>query len=90
MLQEKPQLFDKEVFLPLDPTQELIFPPELIVSRMQRSVFEAGKDTKYIKIPLLSIADGRIWEPTDTHFSWGEGELGVSCLFGGAGPAQDQ
>ncbi|XP_045916381.1 aldehyde oxidase 6 isoform X2 [Micropterus dolomieu] len=28
---EKPQLFDKEEFLPLDPTQELIFPPELIL-----------------------------------------------------------
>ncbi|XP_071392432.1 aldehyde oxidase 6 isoform X3 [Centroberyx affinis] len=26
-----PQLFDKEEFLPLDPTQELIFPPELIL-----------------------------------------------------------
>ncbi|XP_058474041.1 aldehyde oxidase 6 isoform X1 [Solea solea] len=29
--QEKPQLFNKEEFLPLDPTQELIFPPELIL-----------------------------------------------------------
>uniref|UniRef100_A0A8D3C8T5 Aldehyde oxidase 6 n=1 Tax=Scophthalmus maximus TaxID=52904 RepID=A0A8D3C8T5_SCOMX len=29
--QEKPQLFDREEFLPLDPTQELIFPPELIL-----------------------------------------------------------
>ncbi|XP_038153453.1 aldehyde oxidase 6 [Cyprinodon tularosa] len=29
--QEKPQLFDQEKFLPLDPTQELIFPPELIL-----------------------------------------------------------
>uniref|UniRef100_A0A7N8XUF6 Aldehyde oxidase 6 n=1 Tax=Mastacembelus armatus TaxID=205130 RepID=A0A7N8XUF6_9TELE len=29
--QEKPKLFDKEGFLPLDPTQELIFPPELIL-----------------------------------------------------------
>ncbi|XP_068446552.1 aldehyde oxidase 1-like [Clinocottus analis] len=28
---ETPQLFDKEEFLPLDPTQELIFPPELIL-----------------------------------------------------------
>ncbi|XP_031708232.1 aldehyde oxidase 6 isoform X2 [Anarrhichthys ocellatus] len=28
---EKPQLFDREEFLPLDPTQELIFPPELIL-----------------------------------------------------------
>ncbi|KAF7207211.1 transcript variant X3, partial [Nothobranchius furzeri] len=28
---EKPQLFDKEELLPLDPTQELIFPPELIL-----------------------------------------------------------
>uniref|UniRef100_A0A4W6ETK1 Aldehyde oxidase 1 n=1 Tax=Lates calcarifer TaxID=8187 RepID=A0A4W6ETK1_LATCA len=28
---EKPQLFDKDDFLPLDPTQELIFPPELIL-----------------------------------------------------------
>ncbi|XP_070786462.1 aldehyde oxidase 6 [Enoplosus armatus] len=28
---EHPQLFDKEAFLPLDPTQELIFPPELIL-----------------------------------------------------------
>uniref|UniRef100_A0A3B5MFH4 Xanthine dehydrogenase/oxidase n=1 Tax=Xiphophorus couchianus TaxID=32473 RepID=A0A3B5MFH4_9TELE len=28
---EKPQLFDQEKFLPLDPTQELIFPPELIL-----------------------------------------------------------
>ncbi|CAK6982017.1 aldehyde oxidase 6 [Scomber scombrus] len=27
----KPQLFDKSQFLPLDPTQELIFPPELIL-----------------------------------------------------------
>ncbi|XP_070850187.1 aldehyde oxidase 6 [Chaetodon trifascialis] len=27
----KPQLFDKEEFQPLDPTQELIFPPELIL-----------------------------------------------------------
>lgn len=30
-LQETPQLFDKSEFLPLDPTQELIFPPELIL-----------------------------------------------------------
>uniref|UniRef100_A0A8D0AQ31 Aldehyde oxidase 1 n=1 Tax=Sander lucioperca TaxID=283035 RepID=A0A8D0AQ31_SANLU len=29
--QEKPELFDKREFLPLDPTQELIFPPELIL-----------------------------------------------------------
>ncbi|XP_077958818.1 aldehyde oxidase 6 isoform X1 [Gasterosteus aculeatus] len=29
--EEKPRLFDKEEFLPLDPTQELIFPPELIL-----------------------------------------------------------
>ncbi|XP_060888829.1 aldehyde oxidase 6 isoform X2 [Labrus mixtus] len=28
---EPPQLFDKDKFLPLDPTQELIFPPELIL-----------------------------------------------------------
>ncbi|XP_040888151.1 aldehyde oxidase 6 [Toxotes jaculatrix] len=28
---EEPMLFDKEEFLPLDPTQELIFPPELIL-----------------------------------------------------------
>ncbi|XP_036946883.1 aldehyde oxidase 6 isoform X1 [Acanthopagrus latus] len=28
---EKPQLFNKDEFLPLDPTQELIFPPELIL-----------------------------------------------------------
>ncbi|XP_070711719.1 aldehyde oxidase 6 [Pempheris klunzingeri] len=28
---EEPRLFDKEEFLPLDPTQELIFPPELIL-----------------------------------------------------------
>uniref|UniRef100_A0A3B4UT37 xanthine dehydrogenase n=1 Tax=Seriola dumerili TaxID=41447 RepID=A0A3B4UT37_SERDU len=28
---EKPQLFDTEEFQPLDPTQELIFPPELIL-----------------------------------------------------------
>uniref|UniRef100_A0A3B4XG82 xanthine dehydrogenase n=1 Tax=Seriola lalandi dorsalis TaxID=1841481 RepID=A0A3B4XG82_SERLL len=30
-LQEKPRLFDTEEFQPLDPTQELIFPPELIL-----------------------------------------------------------
>ncbi|XP_028281021.1 aldehyde oxidase 6 [Parambassis ranga] len=28
---ERPRLFEKEEFLPLDPTQELIFPPELIL-----------------------------------------------------------
>lgn len=32
--QKSPQLFNKEDFLPLDSTQELIFPPELIVSRI--------------------------------------------------------
>uniref|UniRef100_A0A8D0ART7 Aldehyde oxidase 1 n=1 Tax=Sander lucioperca TaxID=283035 RepID=A0A8D0ART7_SANLU len=30
-IEEKPELFDKREFLPLDPTQELIFPPELIL-----------------------------------------------------------
>uniref|UniRef100_A0A3B4BGP6 2Fe-2S ferredoxin-type domain-containing protein n=1 Tax=Periophthalmus magnuspinnatus TaxID=409849 RepID=A0A3B4BGP6_9GOBI len=30
--QDEPQLFDQGEFQPLDPTQELIFPPELIVS----------------------------------------------------------
>ncbi|KAM9334422.1 aldehyde oxidase 6 [Symphorus nematophorus] len=29
--QKHPQLFDREEFVPLDPTQELIFPPELIL-----------------------------------------------------------
>nr|XP_046238450.1 aldehyde oxidase 6 isoform X2 [Scatophagus argus] len=29
--EHKPQLFDKDDFVPLDPTQELIFPPELIL-----------------------------------------------------------
>ncbi|KAM3857276.1 aldehyde oxidase 6 [Diretmus argenteus] len=29
--QDTPRLFDEEEFLPLDPTQELIFPPELIL-----------------------------------------------------------
>lgn len=33
-LQKTPRLFDEEEFVPLDPTQELIFPPELIVSPM--------------------------------------------------------
>ncbi|KAM9767058.1 aldehyde oxidase 1-like isoform 2-T2 [Menidia menidia] len=28
---EKPRLFDQDQFLPLDPTQELIFPPELVL-----------------------------------------------------------
>lgn len=30
--QEPPRLLDGNEFVPLDPTQELIFPPELIVS----------------------------------------------------------
>uniref|UniRef100_A0A4W6EU63 Aldehyde oxidase 1 n=1 Tax=Lates calcarifer TaxID=8187 RepID=A0A4W6EU63_LATCA len=38
-LQEKPQLFDKDDFLPLDPTQELIFPPELIMANPQTLTF---------------------------------------------------
>lgn len=32
VLQDAPQLFDKDDLLPLDSTQELIFPPELVVS----------------------------------------------------------
>uniref|UniRef100_A0A4W6ETN6 Aldehyde oxidase 1 n=1 Tax=Lates calcarifer TaxID=8187 RepID=A0A4W6ETN6_LATCA len=36
---EKPQLFDKDDFLPLDPTQELIFPPELIMANPQTLTF---------------------------------------------------
>ncbi|KAF7648726.1 hypothetical protein LDENG_00152770 [Lucifuga dentata] len=35
--QEAPQLFDKDDFLPLDPTQELIFPPELILMAQSAS-----------------------------------------------------
>lgn len=38
--QESPKLFNKEDFLPLDPTQELIFPPELIVSFFLCQPFE--------------------------------------------------
>lgn len=37
--QEPPQLFDESEFVPLDPTQELIFPPELIVSGFDWSSF---------------------------------------------------
>lgn len=32
-LKTSPELFSEEEFLPLDPTQELIFPPELMVRR---------------------------------------------------------
>ncbi|XP_067356858.1 aldehyde oxidase 6 isoform X3 [Channa argus] len=35
---DKPQLFDKKEFLPLDPTQELIFPPELILMAEGKSL----------------------------------------------------
>ena len=33
VLQSAPQLFPTEDLLPLDPTQDLIFPPELMVGR---------------------------------------------------------
>ncbi|KAK7893551.1 hypothetical protein WMY93_022703 [Mugilogobius chulae] len=36
-VQDKPQLFDKGEFQPLDPTQELIFPPELILMAERRT-----------------------------------------------------
>lgn len=42
------------------------------------------------KDDTLSTADGRNIKPTDTHFLWGEDELGVSCHSGGSGPAEDQ
>lgn len=32
-LKTSPELFSEEEFLPLDPTQELIFPPELMVRK---------------------------------------------------------
>lgn len=32
-LKTSPELFSEEEFLPLDPTQELIFPPELMVKK---------------------------------------------------------
>lgn len=38
----------------------------------------------------LSTADGRIIEPEDAHFLWGEDELGVPDLPGRAGPAEEQ
>uniref|UniRef100_A0A7N6AQ18 FAD-binding PCMH-type domain-containing protein n=1 Tax=Anabas testudineus TaxID=64144 RepID=A0A7N6AQ18_ANATE len=43
--QEKPQLFDKNDFLPLDPTQELIFPPELITASPQTLTFQGERMT---------------------------------------------
>ncbi|MEQ2171764.1 hypothetical protein GOODEAATRI_014075, partial [Goodea atripinnis] len=46
---EKPRLFDRETFLPLDPTQELIFPPELILmaeaSNLQTLTFHGERMT---------------------------------------------
>uniref|UniRef100_A0A8C2XNL5 xanthine dehydrogenase n=1 Tax=Cyclopterus lumpus TaxID=8103 RepID=A0A8C2XNL5_CYCLU len=40
---EKPRLFDKEDFLPLDPTQELIFPPELMAANPKTLTFHGER-----------------------------------------------
>lgn len=51
-------MFDKEEFLPLDPTQDLIFPPELIVSSadellMLRSTFNVNCNMNTALSPQL-------------------------------------
>lgn len=38
----------------------------------------------------LSTADGGVVKPEDTHFLWGEDELGFPDLPGRAGSAEEQ
>lgn len=79
-MQEKPQLFDKDKFLPLDPTQELIFPPELIVGLWLLWHTAKFHFNNLIHEVFYATVDGRGVQPTNTHFLWGEDDLGVPHL----------
>lgn len=60
-----PSLFNPEEFMPLDPTQEPIFPPELLVGDAPR------------RGPAKSVCH----EPLETHFIHTNGDLCVLVLW---------
>ncbi|XP_041834272.1 aldehyde oxidase 1-like isoform X2 [Melanotaenia boesemani] len=65
---EKPRLFDQEEFLPLDPTQDLIFPPELILmaetANQQTLTFCGERSTWVSPASLEELVQLKIRHPT--------------------------
>ncbi|XP_028989633.1 aldehyde oxidase 6 isoform X2 [Betta splendens] len=64
---EKSQLFDKNDFLPLDPTQEIIFPPELILMaetvRPQTLTFQGERMTWMCPVTLEELVRMKATNP---------------------------
>ncbi|XP_034155428.2 aldehyde oxidase 1 isoform X1 [Pangasianodon hypophthalmus] len=55
---EKPELFNKEEFLPLDPTQDLIFPPELIrMAESQEQTTQTFRGERMTWISPVSLSE---------------------------------
>ncbi|XP_037552436.1 aldehyde oxidase 1 [Nematolebias whitei] len=85
--EEKPQLFDKDEFLPLDPTQELIFPPELILmaeaSNPQRLTFYGERMTWVSPISLEELVQLRTRHP-GAPLVIGNTNIGPDIKFKGA------
>ncbi|KAI5627549.1 aldehyde oxidase [Silurus asotus] len=83
---EKPELFNKEEFLPLDPTQDLIFPPELI--RMAESQnqstqrFEGERMTWISPISLSELLQLKFQYP-EAPIVMGNTNIGLDIKFRG-------
>ncbi|XP_028319779.1 aldehyde oxidase 6 isoform X2 [Gouania willdenowi] len=82
----KPQLFNKDEFLPLDPTQELIFPPELILmaeSEPARTLSFVGEGTSWVCPSSLEELLGLKARNPDAPLVIGNTNVGPNMKFKG-------
>ncbi|KAJ0067290.1 hypothetical protein NL108_015816 [Boleophthalmus pectinirostris] len=77
-------LFDASEFMPFDPTQEVIFPPELIsLTRSRRSrslVFRSPRCTWFQPVSLDQLLDLK-WTHPESRIVVGNTEVGVEVKF---------
>ncbi|XP_011369071.1 xanthine dehydrogenase/oxidase [Pteropus vampyrus] len=78
-----PSLFNPEEFMPLDPTQEPIFPPELLRLKdaPQRQLRFEGERVTWIQVPTLKeLLDLKVQHP-EAKLVVGNTEIGIEMKF---------
>ncbi|KAM8934727.1 aldehyde oxidase 1-like [Pelodytes ibericus] len=84
-MKDSPKLFNKEDFLPLDSTQELIFPPELMLSLSRpkkMNVFHGERVTWYSPSTIQELLDLKIKYPK-APLVVGNTDVGLQMKFKG-------
>uniref|UniRef100_A0A672MRH9 xanthine dehydrogenase n=1 Tax=Sinocyclocheilus grahami TaxID=75366 RepID=A0A672MRH9_SINGR len=80
-LKPKKKLYDQSEFMPLDPTQEIIFPPELMVKQPQRELRFAGERALWIQpCSLEELLELKATYP-NAKLVVGNTEVGIEMKF---------